>query len=237
MKHRFVDIHHHLAYGMDDGPKSLKQMKQMLKHAAAEGIGVIIATPHATPGVQRFHLEEYHQALADARAYCAEKGLEIEIREGCEILYTDQSPRLLSEGRIPTLCGTDYVLVEFSPDIKYSKLREALDRLLIEGYRPVVAHVERYMCLTNRPSRAEKLKEELDVKFQVNCASIIKNKGLLTRRFIKRMLEQQMIDALGTDAHNVSSRAANMKEAYKIIKKKYGGKYARKLTSGSFLAE
>lgn len=237
MKHRFVDIHHHLAYGVDDGPKSLGQMKKMLRHAADEGIGTIIATSHATPGVQRFQLDEYRQALADARAYCTEKGLEIEILEGCEVLYTDQAPRLLSEGQIPTLAGTDFVLVEFSPDVKFSKLREALERLCCEGFRPVVAHVERYACLTSRPSRAEKLKEELGVRFQVNCSSVIRNKGWTVRRFIKHMLEEELIDALGTDAHNMSSRAANMKETYKIVKRKYGGKYARRLTSGSFLAE
>jgi len=237
MKHRFVDIHHHLAYGVDDGPDSCKQMQKMLKYAAEEDIGVIIATPHATPGVQRFLLDEYRQALADARAYCAGKGLEIEIKEGCEILYTDQTPRLLREGQILTLCETDFVLVEFSPDIKFTKLREALDRLLIEGYRPVVAHVERYACLTNHPSRAEKLRDELDVRFQMNCSSVIKSKGLMMRHFVNQMLEDRLIDALGTDAHNVSSRAANMKEAYKIIKKEYSARYAKLLTNGSIFEE
>lgn len=237
MKHRFVDIHHHLAYGVDDGPKSFKQMQKMLQYAAEQGIGTIIATPHATPGVHRFHLDEYRRALAEARAYCIQEGLEIEILEGCEVLYTDQAPRLLGERQLPTLNGTDFVLVEFSPDIKFSKLREALDCLVCEGFRPVIAHVERYDCLTHRPSRAEKLKEELGVKLQVNCASIIRKKGWHVRHFVKRMLENQLIDALGTDAHNVDSRAANMKEAYGIVKKKYGGKYAKRLTNGSFLAE
>lgn len=237
MKKRFVDIHHHLAYGVDDGPKSFKQMQKMLLRAADEGIGTIIATPHATPGVHRFHLDEYRRALAEARAYCIEEGLEIEILEGCEVLYTDQAPRLLGERQLPTLNGTDFVLVEFSPDIKYSKLRDALESLICEGFRPVIAHAERYDCLTKRPSRAEKLKAEMDVRIQVNCSSIINKKGWRVRHFVKGMLEKELVDALGTDAHNVTSRAANMKEAYAIVKKKYGGKYAKRLTSGSFLAE
>lgn len=237
MKHRFVDIHHHLAYGIDDGPKSLKQMQKMLRHAASEGIGTIIATPHATPGVHRFRYDEYRRALAEARACCIEEGFEIEILEGCEVLYTDQAPRLLGERQLPTLNGTDFVLVEFSPDVKFAKLYEALESLICEGFRPVVAHVERYECLINRPSRAEKLKQELDVRLQVNCSTIIHKKGWRVRHFVKKMLEKELIDALGTDAHNVASRAANMKEAYGIVKKKYGGKYARRLTNGRFLAE
>ena len=237
MKHHFVDIHHHLAYGVDDGPKSLEQMQKMLLYAANEGIGTIIATPHVTPGVHPFDLEQYRRALDEARSFCAEEGLEIEIMEGCEVLYTDQAPRFLAEGLLPTLNGTDFVLVEFSPDIKFIKMHEALDRLLCEGYRPVIAHAERYDCLLRRPSRVEKLKDELDVCLQMNCSSIIRRKNLRVRFFVKRMLAEALIDALGTDSHNVSSRAANMKAAYRIVKEKYGIKYARRLTNGSFLNE
>ncbi len=237
MKHRFVDIHHHLAYGVDDGPKNFKQMQKMLRQAARENIGVIFATPHVTPGVRRFRLDEYHQALEDARDYCSETGLDIQILEGCEILYTDQTPRLLRDGYIPTMNETDFVLVEFSPDIKYKKLKEALDAILCQGYRPIVAHVERYMCLVHRPSRAEKIKDTMDVRFQMNCSSVIKRKGLFVNLFVNRMLKKQLIDALGTDSHNVTSRAANMKTAWKIVRKKYGSRYAERLTNGSLLEE
>jgi len=237
MKNKFVDIHHHLAYGMDDGPKSFAQMQKMLHHAAEQGIGTIIATPHVTPGVQPFPFDAYIQVLAQANDYCAEKGLDVEVLDGCEVLYTDQTPRLLSEGRIPTLNGTDFVLVEFSPDIRFSKLCEALSSLQREGYRPVIAHVERYECLVRRPSRVEKLKDEMEVWLQMNCSSVIRRKSWLVRYFVHRMLEDEYIDALGTDAHNVSSRAANMKEAYEIVKKKYGAGYAKQLTNGSFFRD
>jgi len=237
MRHRFTDVHQHLAYGVDDGPRKPEQMYKMLEKAARQGIGAIIATPHVTPGVRRFHREEYEKAVADARAYCAEKGLEIEILTGCEILYTDQAARLISEGHVPTLNYTDYVLVEFSPDIKYAKLYEALEHLVCEGYRPVIAHVERYQCLVRRPARAERLKRELEVRYQINCSSIINYKGLFNWYFVNRMLRKRLVDAIGTDAHNTSTRPANMKEAWRAIKQKYGARYARRLTDGSFLAE
>lgn len=235
MKHRFVDIHHHLAYGVDDGPKNARDMQKMLRHAAKEGIGAIIATPHVTPGVQPFYEESYRKALASAREYCRESGLEIEIYEGCEVLYTEQTPRMLREGRVPTLAGTDYVLVEFSPDVRYSKLREALERISCEGFIPVVAHCERYECLVWRPSRVRSLRSELGAHFQINCSSIVRNKGFLLRRFVRIMLEEELADALGTDAHNVTSRPANMKAAWRIIRNKYGSAYARRLTDGSLL--
>ena len=196
---------------------------------------MIYATSHVTPGVKRFHRDEYMAALAEARSYCAQKRYDIEIREGCEILYTDQAPRLLAEGYIPTMGGTDFVLVEFSPDIKYEKLREAIASLVHEGYVPVIAHAERYQCLTHRPGRVEKLKEEYEVRIQLNCSSIVNYKGLYNWYFINRMLKRQLADALGTDAHNLTSRPANMRLAWRAVRKKYGAAYAQKLTNGSFM--
>lgn len=237
MTPRFVDIHHHLAYGVDDGPSNRKAMYRMLERAAKEGICTTIATSHATPGVQRFDLKAYRSALKDARAYCRSRGLDLTILEGCEILYTNQAVRMLQEGAIPTLAGTDFVLVEFSPDVKYARLREALQRLASGGYRPVVAHVERYDCITAWPWRVAKLKEEMEVFFQINCSSVTEKKGLRVRFFVKWMLKNRMVDALGTDAHNTSFRPANMKKAWRTVRDLCGKKTARALTTAAFMGE
>ena len=70
--------------------------------------------------------------------------MELRILLGAEILYTDMTCRLLAEGRVPTLAGTEYVLVEFMPGVRYDALYKALEGILRAGYLPVVAHVERY---------------------------------------------------------------------------------------------
>ena len=77
----------------------------------------------------------------------------------------------------------------------------------------------------------------MDIRFQMNCSSVIKRKGFFSKLFVNRMLKKQYIDALGTDAHNVTTRMANMKTAWRIIRKKYGAGYADRLTDGSLLEE
>lgn len=236
MKARLTDIHQHLLYGMDDGARSADEMHAMLRRAAAQGIARIVATPHITPGVERFDFEQYERARAEAQTYCAEEGLGIEMYAGAEILYTEQTCRFLEEGRAPTMAGTDHVLVEFSPDIRYEKLHEALTQLQHYGYLPIVAHVERYECLTRRPSRLGELKDELDVCFQVNCATIIQSKGFAIRHFLKKLIEWDMLDAIATDAHHAKTvRTVNMREAYQALKREYGASYARHLTDGHLL--
>ena len=76
--------------------------------------------------------------------------MDLRLLLGAEILYTDMTCRLLSEGRVPTLAGTEYVLVEFMPGVRYDALYKALEGILRAGFLPVVAHVERYACLASR---------------------------------------------------------------------------------------
>lgn len=237
MKHKFTDIHHHILYGMDDGAASPQIMQQMLRNAAEDNIGRIVATPHVTPGVCRFNREQYQRALVDARSYCDGEGLEIEIYEGAEILYSTSTCDFLLDGRVPTMAETDHVLVEFSPDVRYDSMRDALENLLCYGFIPIIAHVERYACLTHFPSRAEKMKEELDVCFQVNCTSILSNKGMGNHKFAEKLLDWDLVDALGTDAHSPHTRSVHMLEAWKKLKKDFGAAYANELTDGHVLFE
>lgn len=232
---RFTDIHHHILYGMDDGAPTPKEMHAMLKKAAEDGIGRIVATPHVTPGVKRFNREQYERSLEEARQYCRDRQIDIELYAGAEILYTGQTCAFLEEGRVPTMAGTDHVLVEFSPDVRYDRLYEALDDLLCHGYLPIVAHVERYQCLSSRPARLERIKGEMEVYFQVNCSSIIGKKDGATRRFVEKLLDWDMIDAIATDAHSSTVRCVHMEEAWHKLKKEFGAPYANELTDGHLL--
>ena len=101
MKARFTDIHHHILCGMDDGAKNHKMMYAMLALAAKDGVSRIVATPHVTPGVQRFDRERYRKILGEANAYCQEKGLDMTLLEGGELLYTPHTCRFLNDGEVP----------------------------------------------------------------------------------------------------------------------------------------
>ncbi len=235
MNLRFTDIHHHLLYGMDDGAKDEQSMYQMIEKAAADGVRRIVATPHVTPGIEPFDREQYDKALKEARKYCEIHVPDMEILSGAEILYTEQTARFLLEEQIPTMADSNLVLVEFLTDIRFEKMEEAIRRLFANGYRVIVAHIERYDCLVRNPARAVRLKEESDVLYQVNCSTIIEGKGFFVRRFINRMLKEGLIDAVASDAHGLNVRIVKMKQAWRILKYQCGAEYARKLLSGEVL--
>ena len=235
MTNRFFDIHHHILCGLDDGAKDERMMQAMLRRAWEDGTAQIAATVHVEPGVRRFDREAYLKTLDAARHFCQQEGMDIRLHEGAEILYTAQACRMLQDGEIPTLADTDRVLVEFSPDVAFKTLKQALESLVCGGFVPVIAHVERYQCLTHRPSRALALKDELPILYQVNCGALLRQGGWFHRHFIDRMFEMEYIDAVATDAHNLTSRSSRMSEAYALIASRWGKAYAQTLTCGDAL--
>ena len=236
MKHSFTDIHHHLLYGVDDGPKSISQTALMLRRASSQGIGRIIATPHVTPGIVRCPMDEYQEKVRQINQLCAQLQLDIHVDLGAELLYSQQTPRFLSEGKVPTLAGTDRVLVEFSPDVPFSTLQRAVEQILNTGHLPVIAHMERYRCLSSSMRHVRQLRENYDVFYQINAHSVLES-GFFDRRFVQRMLRERLVDAIATDAHNTTSRPAQMKAAWQALCRDHGRDYADYLTSGSILLD
>lgn len=226
----FTDIHHHLIFGMDDGPDSFKRTVAMLKKAYENGIARIIATPEVLPGMEEFSYRRYIKKLKMVQGYCRKNHVPMEIFGGAEILYTPEALSMLADQRIPTLADTAYVLVEFEPKIQYKEMRKAIRKLCSYGYKPVIAHVERYRCLMHHPDLAYQLKDDYEVYYQVNCNTILKAKGFFTRRSIWQMLEDEVIDFVASDAHNTRSRRVRMDDAYRVLRRKLGKEYADFLT-------
>ena len=226
----FVDIHCHLVYGIDDGPKTFEESVAMLKAAYNSGTRTIIATPHVIPGHREFQQLKYGQRVSELRDYCSAQSLDLRILTGAEVFYTDMTPRFLSENRIPTLGGSDYVLVEFHPSVKYDDICKAVMKILRAGYHPVLAHVERYANLFKSPKRMEELRKRYKVVMQMNCATVLGGKGWLRDRQAWKALDGKWIDIIASDAHNTSSRPPKLLAAYEFLEEEYDRKYAQWLT-------
>lgn len=228
----FVELHQHVIYGVDDGPRDAAGMHRMLRLAAEQGVEHLIATPHATPGRERFPTEDYLARVAEARDWCAGQGLPLRIHTGCEVLYTDEAPRLLHEGYLPTMAETWVVLVEFFPTDPLEHICQALRRLGNEGFTVIMAHVERYRALQSIRN-VEMLRDDYPVRMQMNCNTVLTRKGFLTDRWTRRMLEAGYIDFVASDAHNTSSRPCTLKVCWEALAARYGRDTADALCGGN----
>ncbi|MBR5301677.1 MAG: hypothetical protein IKU38_02475 [Clostridia bacterium] len=230
-----IDIHQHIVYGIDDGPKTISESLQMLRLAAEHGTTGIIATSHAYSDIREFPLERYARHLEQLRGLCREYNIPIELYEGCEIFYSDMVPRQLEEGRMTSMAGSRYVLVEFEPAVKLDTLCDAVRILANHRYRPVIAHCERYAALHKEIDVIEELKQQFDAGFQMNASAFI-DAALFDRRlpgrvrkFRDAMLEQELVDYIASDGHNCHSRLPVLDAAYKWVSKTYDEAYAHEL--------
>jgi len=226
-----TDIHQHLLWGLDDGPENVQGMYDLLHAAHNQQITRIAATPHACPGLQPFDRNQYQARLEEAQRYCNENSLPITMLTGAEIAWTYHTVEALRTGQVPTLGGTEYVLIELWRDVSWQEVKSAAGQLLRAGFTPVFAHVERYRCFVWQPRRAISLKKEMDICYQVNAPTLLAEGGPVFKRFMHCMLEEQAFDAVASDAHDCTFRPQSLQVAYEALQKKCGEEYAKRLVN------
>lgn len=225
---KFIDMHCHIIPGVDDGASNIEESIEMLKTAYKEGIRYIVATPHFHPKRGEAELSELKQQLVLLRQEAEKLDEKIMIFVGHEIYYTHDVVELLKDKRILTINGRQYVLIEFSPSVEVDYLKRGIQQLQMSGYIVILAHVERYACLREDDFLLEYL-GNTGVLFQVNAGSIVGDKGRSVKKFVKRLLKEEKVFCVGTDAHDVKVRPPVMSKAAAYVEKKYGEEYARRI--------
>ena len=224
----YTDIHSHVIWGVDDGAEEMEETFRMLQEAAGDGIHRIICTPHVTPGVYEFPEETFERHFEAAEEYIAKEGLPLQLYRGAEILYTDNTPRLLREKRVPTLAGTNYAMIEFSPTDSREHITDALQKVAGTGFIPVIAHMERYPAL-NKIRQVEEIRQRFHALVQINARSLIRRQPLLRRGFFDSLFKEGLVDFVATDTHAFPGRGTCMTEGMDVLKQKYGEAVERRI--------
>lgn len=223
-----IDIHSHILPGIDDGAKDMQETVQMLFSAIDEGITDVIATSHGDVGYGKEQAKKYLEVYAKTKEYIEEHKLPIQLYYGNELYYSDGIIDALHEGEVFTLNGTHYVLVEFPVYESYSYIERGLRELLKVGYWPILAHVERYQSL--RDVKKVRAITELGVIIQVNAGSITGKLGMNAKRFCLKLMRENLIHVVATDAHGSISRRPLAAECLTYIERKRGKEYCRLIT-------
>ncbi|MDE5940018.1 MAG: hypothetical protein K2H37_13175 [Lachnospiraceae bacterium] len=227
MKH-LIDIHSHILPGVDDGSPDCQTSMRMLKRAAEDGISAMILTPHNKPGHRHRHFSEMVSKVEKLREMAAEENIETELYIGSEVYYRSGILEKIGHDRAGTLAGSRYVLLEFNPLEEYEYIRNGMYSLLMDGYYPVLAHVERYQNVCARRHGIEDL-IDMGCYMQVNAVSITGKSGLKTKGMTRNMLKQGQVHFVATDAHDLRKRPPCLSDCADFIRKKYGGDYSKKL--------
>ena len=228
-----IDIHSHIVFDVDDGPKTIEDSRALLEESYRQGVRTIISTSHRRKGMFETPEAKIEENFKQVQELAKEIADDLIILYGAEIYYTSDILDKLEQEKIPRLADSQYALIEFSMITPYKEIHTALSNVLRLGVTPVVAHIERYHCLENDEKKVRDL-INMGCYTQINSSSVLKPKLFGdTYKFMKKraqfFLEKDLVHFVASDMHNLDPRPPYMQEAYQIISKKYGESHAEQL--------
>jgi protein-tyrosine phosphatase len=225
-----VDLHTHLLPGVDDGVRTLTEALEELRKASLQGIAAVVCTPHIRPRSStdcRQLLDERRQIYEMLLEAAAAEAALPEIGLGSEVLIDDMAPDLGHPGL--RLNGTPYALVEvgFLRE-RFDALRDVFRELLDRGWRPILAHVERYPNLPRCEELLDVWRED-GVLAQVNASSLVRAHGPYIGDRAWDLVEHGLADLVASDVHGPHMRPNHLGEAWSLVVARTGIETAQRL--------
>lgn len=213
-----IDIHSHVIPFVDDGSGSLEKSLLLLETAEKNGVTDIVCTPH-------YRRSSFETPVADIKdnfdLLRRANTTGVKLHLGQEIAYNPNVLNMLENGEHLTMNGTEYILLEFNY-VSYVDISSVVFECKLRGFKPIIAHIERYEYLTYEDI------EELfysGALIQVNASSL----SLLSHYNgkVKKLLKKGQVHFIASDIHD--GRTYDLKKAFDIVRKKYGEKTAQDL--------
>ena len=196
-----TDMHSHLIPGIDDGADTVEASIDLIIELHAMGYTKLITTPHIMSDFYRNSPETINPGLEKMRAELKERNIPVELEAAAEY-YMDYDFEAKVDGKNLMTFGKNHVLFEVS----FINVPEQIDHVVFKmrtsGYTPVLAHVERYPYWYNQPEQYEKL-VDMGVLLQLNIGSLGGQYGPQAMKISRQLIDNNMIDLLGTDCHNM----------------------------------
>lgn len=223
-----IDMHCHIVPGVDDGAKNMEMAARMLQAEYRNGVSAVIVTPHYRKGMFETSQRVIDRRFEKLRQAAMRLRSQMQVYLGCEYHTNQDMVQDLQSGKRPSMAGSVYVLAEFSSAHGYAVIRNQVYELIAAGYRPIIAHAERYPCLVKEPVLIEELRE-LGAEIQLTSGSVLGEDGWRLKRFCNRLLKEKKVQYIASDAHDLQHRAPNLQACAIYLEKKFGRRFAEQI--------
>lgn len=223
-----VDIHTHILPGIDDGATDKDISLSLLKILEDDGVSDVVLTPHFysdSENIEQF-IQRRNQAYSELKSVY--KG-NINLHLGAEVYL---SRYIANYDDLTELCidKTKYILVECPFSMEFSSDIYEIIENFIYNHRltPIIAHIERYpfINLDKNVFLVESLRS-IGCLIQVNADSLLLKKS---KKLVLKFIENNLVDFIGTDTHNLTYRPPNYIKAMEVITKSLGAQYAQNIS-------
>ena len=220
-----IDIHHHLLFGLDDGPQDLEVSLAMAEMSIQNGVTHIVCTPHSSEQFA-FDPERNRDRVAMIQELV---GNRLTLGLGCDFhLMYDNIEDAIAHPAKYSINGKNYLLVEFPNHSISHNMTEIFFRLGLTGLTSIITHPERNPVLVRNPDRlGEWIRAGCYV--QITAASLSGRFGKIAQQISHSFLRQNWVHFIATDAHDLVSRPPKLREAYELIVEEYDKETAERL--------
>jgi len=203
------DIHSHLLPGIDDGVQNFDEALDVILRLRDAGYKKLVTTPHIISDTYKNTPEIILNRLAEVNQLLKSKQIDIILAAAAEY-YLDQwlMDEVNSTRKLLTF-GDRYFLFEMNYVTEPYHLNDFIFKLTTQGYKPVLAHPERYQFMT--VEKAEDLRYR-GVLLQLNILSLIGFYSRPVQSMAHKLVDQGFVDFLGSDCHNIR-HASLLKDA------------------------
>lgn len=194
-----VDIHSHLIPGIDDGAQNMSESIALITKLKELGFKKLITTPHIMSDKYPNNSEIITNGLKKLKKELVKRDIDIDIEVASEYFLDKHFLNLLKQRDLLTF-GNNYVLFELSYTSKPIFLESAIFEMISAGYKPVLAHPERYIFLHKNFEEYKWLKRK-GLLFQINLNSFSGYYSKDVQKIANRLAEEGLIDFIGSDTH------------------------------------
>ena len=226
---KITDLHSHVVFGVDDGSDSLAMSLEMIGRLRNQGVRQIFCTSHngyCQEDVQRYLANFQMLKICSATRYP-----DVSLYSGCELLcsdlYIDDILYGLESGVFLPLADSKYVLTELYHDVTPKEAITVTEKLREAGWKPVLAHMERYPGLHSNNAVNELIQRGCLI--QVNAISFAEDSHEETKVIARSLLKNQLIHFIGSDCHKNYHRPPALSKGVEYIFTHSNKEYAKKI--------
>lgn len=217
-----IDIHCHILPGIDDGPSDMDESIEMCRMAASDGITVIVATPHFTPGQYMADSVRVFEEASKLSAALKRLDIPVKLITGADVAISPELPaQLKSVEHLTINRGGRYFLAEFPHSHVPSGWERFLYSIMASGVTPVITHPERNIWFMQHPGALYPAVAK-GVMVQITAMSLTGGFGEEAQEVSLYLLRHNLAHVIATDAHSATYRPPILSEAADMVAELFG---------------
>lgn len=224
-----IDIHSHILPEIDDGASDWEKSVEMCNMAVQDGVTIMVATPHMLDGLYNVSREAILRNVSELRKRLKDASIPLEVLAGADVHVDINIVEYLNQGSLVTINDSGkYLLVEFPHDVIPRNVEKLLFSIKMSGVTPIITHPERNNEIQNNIEKAYHWVRSGNL-IQVTGASITGEMGETAKKCAHKLLEQELVHVIASDAHSTTWRPPGLSAAKAEITRIYSKEKAQKI--------